>query len=224
MKKKSTLEWRLLVAVLLMLIGFSSTYAQVDPIKFNLTTTATAVTVNEEIELKITARYVSVSSNQAFIFQGANAFKVKIVFPDGFKQTAGTYYDYAGGELSASNPTLSYTVKGKFTEAVDGGSFLLLRGNKTASSQSDFILVGRVDFTAFAPLNGNEQEQASRISVVSQEYIPFMSLAEFRAGEADTTSTIYIKEGERSDEHDCDSGTTLREKCYTFFSEFGSYD
>lgn len=198
MKKNFTLKWRLLVVVVLAHIAVFSAYAQVDPIKFNLTTTATVVNLNEEIELKITARYVSVSPNQAYIFQGANAFKVKMVFPDGFKQTGGSYHDYVRGELSASTPTLSYTVRGKFTEAADGGSFLLLRGNANANSQSDFILVGKVDFTAFAASEEAGQKQTARISAVSQEYIPFMSLADFRAGEADTSSVIYIKEGDRS--------------------------
>jgi len=95
------------MAALLTRIAVFTAYSQVDPIKFNLTTTATAVALNEEIELKITARYVSISPNQAYVFQGANTFKMKMVFPDGFKQTGGTYHDYAGGELSASKPTLS---------------------------------------------------------------------------------------------------------------------
>lgn len=198
MNKKSTLKWGLLLVVLLMRIAVFSVNAQVDPIKFNLTTTATTVALNEEIELKITARYVSVSPNQAYIFQGANTFKVKMVFPDGFKQTGGTYHDYAGGELSASKPALSYTVRGKFTEAVDSGSFLLLRGNANANSQSDFIMVGKVDFTAFTPSAVAEQKQTARISAVSQEFIPFMSLAKFRSTGTDTTSVIYISEGDSS--------------------------
>jgi hypothetical protein len=93
MKKKSTLKWGLLVVALLTRIAVSTAYAQVDPLKFNLTTTATVVDLNKEIDLKITARYVSISPNQAYIFKGANTFKVKMVFPDGFKQTGVTYHD-----------------------------------------------------------------------------------------------------------------------------------
>lgn len=168
MKKKFTLKWELLISALLTSIAFFSAHVQVDPVRFSLTTTATVVNLNEEIELKITARYVTVGPNQAYIFQGGNAFKVKMVFPEGFKQTGGTYHDYLSGGLSSFKPTQSYIVKGKFTEAVDSGSFLMLKGNTNANSQSDFVLVGKVDFNAFTPSTEAELKQTARISVVSQ--------------------------------------------------------
>lgn len=189
--------WQLLFAMLFHMHVFAVN-PKVDPIRFTMTTTATHITLGEEFEIKITASYQQISPNLVYVFQGANSFKLKMVFPDGFKQTGGSYYDYIGADLSSSKPSVSYTVKGKFTEGTGDGSFLLLRGNKNAGNDSDFILVGRVGFSAFRPGNSTPEEQLARLAVVSQEYMPFMTVAEFRAGEADTTSVIYIKQGKKS--------------------------
>jgi hypothetical protein len=171
---------------------------KIDPIKFTLTTTATNISQNEEFEITITAKYTSVNPNLIYVFQGANTFKLKMVFPEGFRQTGGTYHDYIGTELSSSKMSVSYTIKGKFTSPSNDGSFLLLRGNKDANTESDFILVGKVSFSAFNLVADGTENQTSRLSLVTQEYIPFMTLGEFRAGEADTTSVIYLNQAEKS--------------------------
>lgn len=201
-------------ALFFALLGSLSVQARspkIDPIKFTLTTTATNITLGEEFEVKITASYQSINPNLVYVFHDANVFKLKMVFPDGFQQTGGSYLDYVGTELSSSKQTVSYNIKGKLTRDSGDGSFLLLRGNKNAHAESDFILVGQVGFSAFNQGVTAKEESTARIAVVSQEYIPFMTIAEFRAGEVDTTSVIYIKQGKKSGvfiRDDADASTT----------------
>jgi hypothetical protein len=170
-----------------------------DPIRFDLTTTASHIATNEEFELKITASYIILNPNLVYVFQGSNSFRLKLIAPEGFIQTGGTYSDLIGTELTSSNPKVSYTVKGKFTTEVKGGSFQLLRGNKNATNESNFALVGKLNFSTISPMKGDSANpENARISAVIQDYVPHMSLAQFRSGMADTSKVIYINEGSRS--------------------------
>jgi parallel beta-helix repeat protein len=171
---------------------------KIDPIKFSINTTATNIGLNEEFEISITAKYASVNTNVTYVFQEVDAFKVKMVFPDGFLQTGGTYHDDVEVELSSSKMSVSYTVKGKFSAPSNTGSFLLLRSVKNTNNKNDFIRVGKIAFSAFSSDSTPTNNQTSRISLVVQKYIPFLSLAEFRAGKADTTSVIFIIQDDKS--------------------------
>ncbi|MCF0073995.1 right-handed parallel beta-helix repeat-containing protein [Dyadobacter sp. CY261] len=187
-----------MVFAVLLQVNVNAAAPKLDPIKFTLTTVAESIALNEEFEFKITATYQNISPNIAYVFEGANSFKVKVVFPDGFKQTGGTYHDFIGADLSSSQPSVSYTVKGKFTKESEDGSFLLLRGNKNAHADSEFILVGKIAFFAFKTGLGNKEEYEARITAIIQSYIPYMTITQFNAGMADTSKVIYINEGKRS--------------------------
>jgi len=192
--------YQLAFMLLIPLISLSD--PKIDPIRFTMTTDASHIVLNEEFEIKITAKYISLNPNLVYVFEGSNSFKLKLVVPEGFKQTGGDFRDFAGGELTSSKPTLTYTVKGKFISPTQNGAFLLLRGNKAATLESDYLLVGQIKFTSFSPVSDaaqNEQKsQVARIASVTQEYIPYMSLAEFRAGNGDSSAVVYINEGGRS--------------------------
>jgi hypothetical protein len=193
----TSIMWKI-AFVMLFQVYVHAKNPKIDPIKFTLTTSATSISLNEEFEIQITAKYQSIDPNLAYVFQGANSFKIKMVFPEGFRQTGGTYHDFIGADLTAAQPSVSFTVKGKFTGQTGDGSFLLLRGNKNAHSDGEFILVGQVSFSAFEPQISKTGKSEARIAAVSQSYIPYMTLAEFAAGMADTSKVIYINEGKKS--------------------------
>jgi hypothetical protein len=169
-----------------------------DPVQFTISTQATYLNINEEFEIKITARYLSLNPNIVYVFEGANSFKLKLIMPEGFKQTGGTYSDFVGTELTSSKPEISYTVKGKFISETSGGTFQLLRSHKNANNHSEFSQVGTLAFTVLSPTKDTLGNSNARIAVVNPEYIPYMTLTEFRAGAADLSKVIYINEGGKS--------------------------
>lgn len=193
-------SFSVLLYFVIFLFAYKKTYAdsKMDPIRFSMSTNASHITLNEEFEIKITAKYIALNPNLIYVFEGANSFKLKLVLPEGFQKTGGTYSDYVGTELTATKPSISYTIKGKFTTATSDGSFMLLRSHKNATAESDFIMVGQVKFSAFSPDPTVLESQTSRIATFTQEYIPFMSLDQFRAGIADTSRVVYITEKGRS--------------------------
>jgi hypothetical protein len=173
---------------------------KIDPIRFTLTTDAQHILPNEEFEIKITAKYLTINPNLVYVFAGSNNFRLKLVVPDGFKQTGGTYHDYIGTELTTAKPTITYTVRGKFSETDKGGDFQLLRSHKDANSESEFIQVGKLSFTVISPIASKDSVGSqARLAVLTPKYVPYMTQAELRAGLIDTTSTaVYITEGLRS--------------------------
>ena len=171
---------------------------KMDPIRFTISTEATFLKADEEFEIKITAKYLSINPNLVYIFEGSNSFKLKLITPEGFKQTGGTYSDFVGTELTAAKPSISYTVKGKFVSDTKDGVFQLLRGNKNATNQSQFVQVGTLAFTVLTPNADTLTHNNARIAVVNPEYMPYMSISEFRAGAADVSKVIYINEGGKS--------------------------
>jgi hypothetical protein len=200
MYKKHFTPTLLCLAFLLLTTIQSFSNPKIDPIRFTIKTDAGHITLNEEFEIRITASYTALNPNLVYVFEGSNSFKLKVVTPEGFQQTGGTFRDFAGVELTKSKPTITYTLKGKFTSPTNDGSFLLLRSHRNATTDSDFILVGQVKFNAFTPLSEEStgQTQTARIASSTQEFIPYMTMAQLRSGLADTAKVVYINEGGRS--------------------------
>jgi hypothetical protein len=167
--------------------------ASIDPIRFTMTTHSSQIELNEEIEIEITARYLSVSPTVAFVFEGSNSFKLKLITPSGFKQTGGDFVDLIGGELSPSRPFIKYTFTGKFTHESGDGIFQLLRSHKNANSQSDFIQVAKLSFSMHNYASSGEIEGNARI--LAQQTlgtIPYLTIEELRSGLANDASTVFI--------------------------------
>jgi hypothetical protein len=60
---------------------------KIDPIRFSISTTATQVSINEEFEIEIKADLLNIPANTLYIFEGARAFRLKMILPAGFQQT-----------------------------------------------------------------------------------------------------------------------------------------
>jgi hypothetical protein len=172
---------------------------KIDPIKFTLSTPATHVGLNEEFEIIITAEYLSIAPNVAFVLKDANSFRVKLTVPEGFAKTGGDYYDYIGAELTRSRPKVSFKLKGKFTSEHSDATFELLRSHRNADNQSTFAAVGRLKFNLE---KGELQERDSlinaRIAAGAAGFVPYMTIAQLRLGLADTAKVVQISQGDLS--------------------------
>jgi hypothetical protein len=167
--------------------------AHIDPIHFTISTEESGVLLGQEFELTIRAKYMSIPPTAAFVFEGANEFTLKIILPDGFVRTGGTFQDLVPFKLSSVTPDLELTVKGKFVRQTENGNFQLLRGHNRANNSSTFIQVGTLSFSLDDVEQSEEQAGNARIALVPQaKTIPYVSIAELRAGMADTAQVVYI--------------------------------
>lgn len=165
---------------------------KIDPIKFSMSTTASTVGINEEFQIDIKAAYMYVPSNTAFVFEGANSFRLKLILPDGFEQTGGDFTDLVSADLSPQKPLATYTLKGKFTRDAPSGIFQLLRSHKKADNQSTFIQVATIDFKAEQPVEAVEHSAARIALQQTPSYISYMTIAQLRSGLADTSRAVFV--------------------------------
>ncbi|MCF0061302.1 hypothetical protein MUK70_18840 [Dyadobacter chenwenxiniae] len=178
-----------LLLVGLLTLSSAHTFA-IDPIRFSITTTATEVLVNEEFEINIKADLLNIPANTVYVFETARAFRLKVILPDGFRQTGGSYNDYIEGELSGNKPSAFYTIKGKFVSAERAGVFQLLRSHKSANSASNFVEVGRLSFGMSEGLQ--EGAANARIALAGTvSYIPYLSISALRSI-SDTATSVFI--------------------------------
>ncbi|MCF0053976.1 hypothetical protein LXM25_28140 [Dyadobacter sp. LJ53] len=162
----------------------------IDPIRFSISTTATEVLVNEEFEINIKADLLNIPANTVYVFETARAFRLKVILPDGFRQTGGSYNDYIEGELSGNKPSAFYTIKGKFVSAERAGVFQLLRSHKSANSASNYVEVGRLSFGMSEGLQeGTANARIALAGTVS--YIPYLSMSALRSI-SDTATSVFI--------------------------------
>lgn len=163
---------------------------KIDPVKFEINTDANQVGVNEEFEITISAQLLNIPANTVYIFENSNSFRLKLITPEGFQQTGGTFFDFVGAELTSSKRVVSYTVRGSFVSSTPKGSFQLLRSHKNATNQSNFIEVGHLSFDVD---EGEAPTSSARINLeTSPSYVKYLSIAQLRAGAADTTSVVFI--------------------------------
>ncbi|MBD2701213.1 hypothetical protein IC229_11240 [Spirosoma sp. BT702] len=118
-----------------------------DPIRFTLKADKQQIAVGEPLTITVVAHYLNISPALLFTTAGSNAFRLKVLLPEGFVQTGGDYVDYVGTELSAEKPTATYILKGYFTKAGSKNEFRLLRGHGLADANSLFVDKSRLNVT-----------------------------------------------------------------------------
>lgn len=167
----------------------------IDPIKLSIETTAKQVSLNDDVTFTIRAEYVSIPSNTAFVFNASNSFRLKFILPDGFVQTGGDYRDFVGTTLSPNSPTITYTVRGRFIRQSSDRDFKLLRGGSNANDKSQYKLVSTLPFSVVEP-DQIRPDSSSRESALFdfETYGPlqYMTMAQLRAGAADSAMAVYI--------------------------------
>lgn len=187
------------LAIVFVLFGFfgqsRAERAVIDPIRFSMTSTAAQIALNEEFEIEIKATYLHLPANASFVFQGANAFRLRVIFPEGFQQTGGDFTDFITAELTSQKPFIKYNIKGKFTAEPGEGTFQLLRGHKDADNQSTYIQVATL---AYQVDSGGKLSVTDQSNARVQETIPNLTIAQLRAGAAGTAETVFITDTGKS--------------------------
>lgn len=138
-----------------------------DPIRFTMKADKQQVSLGEEVTFIITAHYLNISPALLFVADGANAFRLKVLMPDGFVQTGGDYSDYAGAELSVAKSTVTYTLKGYFSKAGSKNEFRLLRGHANADASSLFIDKAQISILVDEAVTSTPQLKGARTGSVS---------------------------------------------------------
>jgi hypothetical protein len=87
-----------------------------DPIKFTLTPSKPTAILGEEMELTLTAELLDISPKLLFTFEELRNYSIKIILPQDFIQTGGTYLNSATGTLDPANPKHTYTIKGRYLD------------------------------------------------------------------------------------------------------------
>ncbi|GAB3960649.1 hypothetical protein GCM10028805_58260 [Spirosoma harenae] len=133
-----------------------------DPIKFLVRADKPIVLVGEEVTITLTAHYLNIHSALLFTTAGSTGFRLKAILPEGFVQTGGDYTDYIGTELSAVQPTVTYTIKGYFSKAGSKNEFRLLRGSYYADATSLFVEKARLVVQVNSAEAGAKQQKSAR--------------------------------------------------------------
>ena len=147
-----------------------------DPIRFVFYTNKKQVSLGEEVELTITAHYMTLHPGLLATFPGSNAFSLKVIVPDGFIQTGGDYVDLVGTELSPYRKTVTYSLKGKFISVSRDNSFRLLRSHKDAGADSKFIEKGKFQIhcqNSAESIANAGSSKGSRLAVAEVACTPF---------------------------------------------------
>ena len=170
----------------------------IDPIKFTISTSETHIELDKEFELTITAEYMNVSPNIAFVLEGSNLFVLRLILPEGFTRTGGDFQDFVKVSLDKNNSRASYKVRGKFTTSDSPGTFQLLRSHRNADYQSTFVAVGKITFKAWNGVLSNEATRESRVLAGSPGFVPYLSTEQLRNGYADTARVVVLSAGQAS--------------------------
>ena len=112
-----------------------------DPIRFTMQVDKQQVAVGEAVELTVRAELLNVSPSLLFFLPGSNAYTLRLLLPETFRQTGGDNLgEYVPQTLThPARPSRTYRIRGYFTAPGGSTCFRLLRGPGEANSQSLFV-------------------------------------------------------------------------------------
>jgi Ig-like domain CHU_C associated len=107
---------------------------------FSISSEKKEVRVGEEFELSVKVDWADFGVNNGVSFLPEwYKYTLKVVFPEGFKQTGGDYEDFCTKLVDANNTQATFTIKGKFEQIPKDNTFKILRGFEGANEKSEFI-------------------------------------------------------------------------------------
>jgi Ig-like domain CHU_C associated len=160
---------------------------------FSMSSEKKEVRIGEEFELIVKVDWADFGVNNGVRFLPEwYKYTLKVVFPEGFKQTGGDYEDYFSKLVDATNTQAIFIIKGKFEFIPKDNTFKILRGFEGANEKSEFIwkndlkirVVGSenlksakvmcpanwVSLQNFRCLNNNYEEEFLDLSACSSTY------------------------------------------------------
>lgn len=125
--------------------------ADIDPVLFSMSADKSAVRVGEEFSIDIQCTLRDLSGLRLFPVSLDGEFVLKVVFPNGFVQTAGNYYHEASAKLLRPGDRVVYRLTGKFVSRPPFGKFILLRGTKRSADVDRFLYRGELAIAVEEP-------------------------------------------------------------------------
>lgn len=118
--------------------------ADLDPVLFSMSADKSVVRVGEEFSIDIQCTLRDFSGLRLFPVSLDGEFVLKVVFPEGFVQTAGNYYHTVSAKLLRPGNRVVYRLTGKFVSRPPSGKFMLLRGTKHSAEIDRFLYRGEL--------------------------------------------------------------------------------
>lgn len=171
-----------------------------DPVRFTMETSASIASIGEEIEITVKAECLDFPSNTVFVFKDYYDFQLKVMVPDGFKQTGGTFSQNMEVALSPRNRQVCYILKGKFIEPSNTTEFLLLMRNRRSGEHGLYVAVTKLKYIAknFESVETAAREESMSMVLAANPYIPYVTMDEFRQTSDTTINLFYLNEGKKS--------------------------
>ncbi|WP_255037856.1 Ig-like domain-containing protein [Lacihabitans soyangensis] len=138
-------------------IRFFNDNNYIDCIKYEIKTSKKNYDIGEKISISIILEYFG-GLHQSFKDEECQNLSIKVVFPRGFIQEGGNYFEFIPLEFSANNPRIELDVVGSFYEYNENPKFYLLKGPKNSNSETIFIKKGDLSLN----LSENNDQRISK--------------------------------------------------------------
>lgn len=142
--------------------------ADLDPVLFSMSADKSVVKVGEEFLIDVQCTLRDFSGLRLFPVSLDGEFVLKVVFPDGFVQTAGNYYHTVSAKLLRPGDKVRYRLTGKFVSRPPSGKFMLLRGTKHSLETDRFLYRGDLSITVDDPDAAQNASRQAAVNAVSQ--------------------------------------------------------
>lgn len=142
--------------------------ADLDPVLFSMSADKSVVRVGEEFSIDIQCALRDFSGLRLFPVSLDGEFVLKVVFPDGFVQTAGNYYHTVSAKLLRPGDKVVYRLTGKFVSRPPSGKFMLLRGTKHSMEIDRFLYRGELVVAVDDPQTAEKTSRLTAGNAFSQ--------------------------------------------------------
>lgn len=110
----------------------------VDCIRYNFSTSNKSAKTGEEVELKL---HLEMVDGLPLVWRDEDCQKlaIKVVFPKGFVQTGGNYYDFVNLNFDENTYSADFIIKGTYQIPNEKSCFLLLKGPTGSNWETIFV-------------------------------------------------------------------------------------
>jgi hypothetical protein len=119
-------------------IKYTEDNAVIDCIRYDFIMDNKTITTGVETEIKVRLEYYS-GLNMSWRNEDCQKLSIKVVFPKGFVQTGGTYYDFINVNFEDNERIKELSIKGIFYTPQEKATFLLLKGPIGSNWETIFI-------------------------------------------------------------------------------------
>lgn len=193
-----------------------------DPIRYSMQTNSSFVGLGDEMEIEIKAERIKYPSKTIFIFKEDYSVQLKMIVPDGFVQTGGTYVPNASITFSSSTNEVVYTLKGKFVEYTGQSQFMLLKRNQSAKEQGVYVAVARLAYSVSEPSPANQRRESTTLALNSPGYVPYMTVDQLRSNITDLEDVVNIISNNRVWTYQYDSTSSAADDGATVLVQNGN--